>query len=548
MIDRLGRGVPAALSTGLGPWVIVALAAILPYVLTIDDYFVRDDFGVVQLLAQKPFTYFPRWFASSWMDEIWGYVPDEVRPFPALSYQVTALGGPVSPLLHHALNVLIHAANGLLVMSIAIRAAALGVPAAMFAGLVFVLLPVHTESVAWITGRVDSMPALFYLASFLTYVRFRQEPNRRFYIWSLALFFVALFTKQNTITMVATLAGYDVIVGRRRVLPLVAFVRPYVPFALMTAAYLWLRYLLFGQVAREGSLNARGLEDFRILLGRHIRHVVAGDLNASVIAVWLALAVIVIVWLVTRGGQSPESASPAQSLVEGSGRRLLYFGPAWWTIGVLPIAVAGYHSPRHVYLAAVGWAIVLGISFEAAWRARPNHTWHRAVGAASALVLLFYVVPLARSVREWHTIAAVSHQVVRDVRSAALAAPEGSLIIVGAPGRSWEWALPFAVRPPFQRTDLRQRVYIISPRALSCCTAPWFEETRTTIRAWSAGASRDAALALRWDPDTGALSRASGTDMPQLPVLIRSLLDMRRPEELDSNLRRMLDILPSGGR
>ena len=53
------------------------------------------------------------------MDEIWGYVPDEVRPFPALSYQLTALGGPVSPTLHHVLNILIHAANGLLVMAIA---------------------------------------------------------------------------------------------------------------------------------------------------------------------------------------------------------------------------------------------------------------------------------------------------------------------------------------------------------------------------------------------------------------------------------------------
>ena len=72
-------------------------------------------------------------------------------------------------------------------------------------------------------------------------------------------------------------------------------------------------------------------------------------------------------------------------------------------------------------------------------------------------------------------MAAVSHQVVRDVRGAALTAPEGSLIIIGAPGRSWEWALPFAVRPPFQRTDLHA-AFIISPRALSCCTAPWFEK------------------------------------------------------------------------
>ena len=53
------------------------------------------------------------------MDEIWGYYPDEVRPFPALSYQLTALGGPVSPLLHHVAEHRDPCANGLLVMAIA---------------------------------------------------------------------------------------------------------------------------------------------------------------------------------------------------------------------------------------------------------------------------------------------------------------------------------------------------------------------------------------------------------------------------------------------
>jgi hypothetical protein len=121
--------------------------------------------------------------------------------------------------------------------------------------------------------------------------------------------------------------------------------------------------------------------------------------------------------------------------------------------------------------------------------------------------------------------------------------PQGSLVIVGAPGRSWEWALPFAVRRPFQPVNLDEHVHVISPRALSCCTAPWFEETKHAIRSWAAGPARDTAIALTWDEETGAISRATGAGNPQLPVLVRSLLDMSQPEELDMYLRRMLDEL-----
>jgi hypothetical protein len=535
--EPAGRSNQASPQT-IWPWAVVALAAILPYVGNLNDYFVRDDFGVVQLLAQKPFTYFPRWFVTSWMDHIWGYYPDEIRPFPAVSYQITALGGTVSPFFHHLLNVLIHAANGLLVMALARRAADLPVKPAMFAGLIFVLLPVHAESVAWITGRVDSMPALFYLASFLAYVIYRERQQSYPYVASFLLFFVALFTKQNTITMVATLAGYDLIVRRRPMLPLVAFVRPYVPFAVMTLAYLWLRYLLFGQVAREGSLNARGLRDFLILHNVHVRHVVGGDMSASAIVVALVLLIVVGMWLVLRRveGRAPDSP-------DNTGRQLLYFGPVWWAIGVLPVAVAGYHSPRHVYLAAVGWALVLGVIMHAAARVRADRGWQRAVVTAAGLALVFYVVPLVRAVRDWRTMAFVSQKVVRDVRSVALSAPEGSLVIIGAPGRSWEWAMPFAVRQPYQRTNLDERVFFIFPRALSCCTAPWFEDTRRTIRAWQAASGRESVIGLKWNQETGALARVSGAENPQLGALIGSLLDMEKPDELDKNLRRIIDIL-----
>jgi hypothetical protein len=508
---------------------VICAAAIVPYLSTIDDYFVRDDFGVVQLLAQKPWSYFPRWFHTSWMDQIWGFTPDEVRPFPAVSYQLTALGGASSPVLHHVLNILIHAANGLLVAWIARAAASLSVQSAALAGLIFVVLPVHTESVAWITGRVDSLPAFFYLASFLAYVRWRGSGSsaHRLYLSSLALFFAALFTKQNTITMVGTLVAYDVLVLRRPWHPVLRSISSYVPFVVMTAGYLWVRYLLFGQVAREGSLGAGTLADFGALIERHLIHVVTGRYHGSPIALWLALATLLI---------------GAAAIARRKLGELLYFGPMWWLIGVAPVVVAGYSSPRHVYLAAAGWAIVLAIEFDCLLAGAPAPKRRVAVGV-TAIVLLIYVVLLQRSVGDSNVIADVSEKAVSDAHTAALAAPQGSLVVLGAPVRSWAWALPFAVRPPFAPADVTSRVAIISPRALTCCTPQWLDETRDALKQWSSGPGPDSVVALRWDEQTGELYRATTADTPELPILFRSLLDIHGEDALDTTIRRILQEL-----
>src|SRR5688572_17126828 len=115
-----------------------------------------------------------------WTENIYGYTPDEIRPFVALSYQITSVAGGDRPELHHLLNIAIHAANASMVMIIARVCIGLRQVVAVYAGLLFAVLPVHAESVAWITGRVDSMPTFFYLATFLAYVNWRNEtPSQR---------------------------------------------------------------------------------------------------------------------------------------------------------------------------------------------------------------------------------------------------------------------------------------------------------------------------------------------------------------------------------
>ena len=508
---------------------VVILAATLPYLPTLNDYFAQDDFGVVGLLASKPASYFPRWFVVPWMENIWEYTPDELRPFVALTYQVAAQWNPGSPVPQHLVNIALHAGNALLVFGIAARVAGLSTAAALVAAVAFAVLPMQTESVAWVTGRVDSMPAFFYLAAFFLYCRWRVEQRGALYVWSLAACFTALFSKQNTITLVPALMAYDLVIGRRPVRWSWEWLRPYVPFILLTAGYLLLRYAVFGQIARESMLTSARLELFVQDLSMHLRRMVFGEsglaLSAGRAAMTVgagAAAVAVIAALLGRDNDTRVA------------RATMYFSIIWLVLGVAPTVVAGYASPRHMYLASTSWAISLGIAFEVLWKARPARVMKPVAAAAATAVLIAYTVRLVADVRLWETRAMVSHRALVDIEREALGTPEGTLIIAGAPRRSWDFALPHALRPPFTREDLTRRVTVISDSSIHCCPAiHWEAYTRGVLRAWLARPDRPPVVALYWNPNTGQLSRVSDHDEPYLRPLMKVLLETDGRAALD---------------
>jgi hypothetical protein len=525
------------------PAILVVIAAAAPYLPTLDDYFVQDDFGVVSLLSGKPASYFPRWFVSTWMDYIWGFTPDEIRPFPALSFQIAAAWDPAWPVPNHVITVIFHAVNALLVLAIAWRAAGLSLPAATLAAVVFAILPMQTESVAWITGRVDSMPACFYLAAFLLYARWRAEHRRRLYGWSVVMCFVALFTKQNTITLAPALVLYDAVVGRVRPRASWHWLRPYVPFVLLTLGYMYLRFVLFGEVAREGMLTGERVGLFLGDLSVHLRRMVFGapglrmsGARAATYGV-LASAAVVAIALARGGPQTTRVLRPA-----------IYFSIVWLGLAIAPTLVAGYASPRHMYLASSAWAIAIGIAFEVLLSSgRPATMQRRAAIVLVAAMLAFYGFQLAREIQAWHTRSEVSRRAVADIEREALAAPPGSLLIAGAPRRSWEFALPHALRPPFTSADLTGRVSVISDPSLHCCPAhQWEAYTRGALRAWITDPKRPPVIALYWDPDTGTLARLTEREEPFLRPMMTVFLETGDAAALERAIQDMLSQLVAG--
>jgi len=88
---------------------------------------------------------------------------------------------------------------------------------ALFAGLVFVTHPLQTQAVTYIIQRATSLAALFYLAALTLYVKSRllQQQGKSpavfkpFYYGSLIVAVMAMFTKENTVTLPLMVLLYE---------------------------------------------------------------------------------------------------------------------------------------------------------------------------------------------------------------------------------------------------------------------------------------------------------------------------------------------------
>jgi Flp pilus assembly protein TadD len=166
------------------PRLAIAVAAILPFLLTLGNPPVLDD-GWAAL--DNPLVWSLRNLGRMFR-ELYGYAGDPsvrgpYRPITTLSYALNyAIHGRWTPGFH-AVNVALHAGASVLLWALVRRVAGAALPgregrAALVAALLFAVHPAHVEAVGTIFGRTEPLAACFTLAALGLALRWREAPWR----------------------------------------------------------------------------------------------------------------------------------------------------------------------------------------------------------------------------------------------------------------------------------------------------------------------------------------------------------------------------------
>src|SRR5213593_4041592 len=260
-------------AAGLMPAAILVVLALIAYWNSTDAPFVFDDLETIQRNTGVRFgDYFSNFNLAGFLS---------TRSLLFVTFAFNHWVGEQNVTGYHILNVALHILNGLLVFFIGrnifarVRSDETSVRMyAMLAAAFFLLHPVQTESVTYISSRSELLSTFFYLAGLLVFVLW---PERRIgFVCSLAvgvIYFLGIGSKETVVTLPAAIFLYDFLfLSKAQFRPLLSRWRFYITFVAGTAGaiYVLLTRILRGTIGPglPGHLTVWQyfLTEFRVLV------------------------------------------------------------------------------------------------------------------------------------------------------------------------------------------------------------------------------------------------------------------------------------------
>lgn len=319
---------------------------------------------------------------SNGLNWAFGFHEANWHPLTWLSLMLDASAGGVSPRVFHVTNLLLHAANVVLLFLVLLRMT--GRPwRSGFVSVLFAIHPQHVESVAWITERKDVLSTLFWLLTMLAYAAYVARPRPRRYVWVVAAFAAGLMSKPMLVTLPAVLLLLDVWPLGRLAFP----VRGRAGWAAARALVIEKLPLFALSVASAGLTLAAQ----RLAVGGWTAYPAAARLENAIVSYGAYIgqmlwpAQLSIFYPHPHGSSSPAvvvlaallfAAATVGAFLAARRRPYVLFGWLWYVVTLVPvigIVQVGMQAraDRYTYVPLVGLFVIVvwGASDLAAWAA-----------------------------------------------------------------------------------------------------------------------------------------------------------------------------------
>lgn len=218
---------------------LVAMVALLIYLNSLPGPFFWDDNYLI-----KDNRHLESWAGAekavssdvgSGANQLYGYY----RPVQMFTYFTEHSMCGLEPVCYHVTNVVLH----ILVALCLFWMAALLFHDEMisfFASILYVTHPVHTEAVAYISGRTDPLAALFMLLAFIFYVKSLAGPIGMPFFIMIITYALALLSREQSLILLGLVLVYHYSFKKK------VSLRNYMALIVMSVGYIVLRYAVLG--------------------------------------------------------------------------------------------------------------------------------------------------------------------------------------------------------------------------------------------------------------------------------------------------------------
>ena len=208
------------------------LTAIILFMPPFKSYFVSDNLNQIPGIQNNLFL------------QSYGFM----RPLNGLSLYIDKLIWGINPFGFHLMNILLHIASAVLIYYMAgyfLKNRSFKI----ISSFLFLLHPIHAMNIFWIMGRTDTVCSLFYLSSFLLFLKYFKSNNLKEYYLSLFLFFLAVFSKETAISLPIVIFLYFFIFRFENIKKtFLKSLKIMSPYFLILLFYFFSRVLFFGEL------------------------------------------------------------------------------------------------------------------------------------------------------------------------------------------------------------------------------------------------------------------------------------------------------------